>query len=188
MSPHKLEVLPSRAALPQYGISKNGFLPEEAPLEHLPQRYYQPWERIMEQLPMLIEKQQIREEVDALPILDTAQLSSEAEWQRACYLDWSGTISSKLEFFHMLGLLLTKNVATTTRHYSSLPPDVRTSRSAANCNVRNVELVELENTSGGHGHYTARQSRGSTDSYRYRGRVLVLDYLLCHGGKSRTAY
>ena len=86
MSPHRVEVLPSRAALPQYGISKNGFLPEEPPLQRLPQAYYQPWERIMEELPELIETQRIRQKVDALPILDTTQLGSEAEWQRACSL------------------------------------------------------------------------------------------------------
>jgi indoleamine 2,3-dioxygenase len=86
MSPHRVEVLPSRAALSQYGISKNGFLPEEPPLQRLPQAYYQPWERIMEELPELIETQRIRQKVDALPVLDTAQLGSEAEWQRACSL------------------------------------------------------------------------------------------------------
>ncbi|KAK7184401.1 hypothetical protein DPSP01_011091 [Paraphaeosphaeria sporulosa] len=84
MSPHKVEILPSRAALPQYGISKNGFLPEKAPLERLPQACYQPWEQIIIELPKLIEKQQIREKVDALPVIGTEQLSSEAEWQRAC--------------------------------------------------------------------------------------------------------
>ena len=84
MSPHRVEVLPSRAALSQYGISKNGFLPEEAPLQQLPQSYYQPWERIIEELPALIEKQEIRQKVDELPVLSTTQLSSEAEWQRAC--------------------------------------------------------------------------------------------------------
>lgn len=86
MSPHRVEVLPSRAALSQYGISKNGFLPEESPLQRLPQAYYQPWERIMEELPELIETQRIRQKVDALPVLDTAQLGSETEWQRACSL------------------------------------------------------------------------------------------------------
>ncbi|KAF9731017.1 hypothetical protein PMIN06_003655 [Paraphaeosphaeria minitans] len=84
MSPHKVEILPSRAALPQYNISKNGFLPEEAPLKRLPQACYQPWEQIIEELPNLIEKQQIRDKVDALPVLHATQLSSEAEWQRAC--------------------------------------------------------------------------------------------------------
>jgi indoleamine 2,3-dioxygenase len=83
MSPHKLEVLPSPAALAQYGISKNGFLPAETPLSRLPHDYYNPWEQIMDRLPMLVEDQKIREWVDELPVLDTAYLVCEAEWQRA---------------------------------------------------------------------------------------------------------
>ncbi|RYN27882.1 hypothetical protein AA0112_g7777 [Alternaria arborescens] len=83
MSPHKIPALPSPAALPYYGISKNGFLPAEAPLTLLPHTYYQPWEKIIEQIPILVETQQIRQWVDKLPVLDTSHLSSEAEWQRA---------------------------------------------------------------------------------------------------------
>ncbi|KAJ8115641.1 hypothetical protein OPT61_g2759 [Boeremia exigua] len=83
MSPHKVEVLPSAAALPSYGISKNGFLPPNAPLTRLPNDYYQPWESIIEVLPTLIETQQIRQRVDELPVLDTQHLRSESEWQRA---------------------------------------------------------------------------------------------------------
>lgn len=83
MSPHRIDVLPSPAALPQYGISRNGFLPADAPLSRLPHVYYQPWERIIEQLPVLIEAQQIREWVDQLPILSTRYLDSEPEYQRA---------------------------------------------------------------------------------------------------------
>ncbi|KAF1965807.1 indoleamine 2,3-dioxygenase beta type [Bimuria novae-zelandiae CBS 107.79] len=86
MSPHRVEVLPSRAALSHYGISRNGFLPEEAPLRRLPHEYYQPWEQIIEQLPALIERQEIRQKVEELPVLNTYRLSSEAEWQRACSL------------------------------------------------------------------------------------------------------
>ncbi|KAF1832441.1 indoleamine 2,3-dioxygenase beta type [Decorospora gaudefroyi] len=83
MSPHKIPVLPSSAALPQYGISKNGFLPDEPPLSRLSHDYYQPWENIVEKLPTLIETQQIRQWVDELSILDTSCLHSEPEWQRA---------------------------------------------------------------------------------------------------------
>ncbi|KAJ4374756.1 hypothetical protein N0V83_001832 [Neocucurbitaria cava] len=83
MSPHKIDVLPSPAALPQYGISKNGFLPPEAPLARLPQNYYEPWERIIQQLPELLNAQQIRPWVDRLPILSTRHLGGEPEWQRA---------------------------------------------------------------------------------------------------------
>ncbi|KAF1364850.1 Indoleamine 2,3-dioxygenase [Lizonia empirigonia] len=83
MSPHKVEALPSAAALPSYGISKKGFLPAQAPLTRLPNDYYQPWEAVIEVLPALIEAQQIRQRVDELPILDTSFLKTEAEWQRA---------------------------------------------------------------------------------------------------------
>lgn len=83
MSPHKVNVLPSPEALSSYGISKNGFLPAEAPLSRLPHDYYQPWENIMKDLPVLIEEQQIRQRIDELPTLDTSLLGSEAEWQRA---------------------------------------------------------------------------------------------------------
>ena len=83
MSPHRIEVLPSLAALPQYDISKNGFLPAEPPLTRLPDDYYYSWECIIEELPTLIETQRIRQCVDALPILSTRNLISEAEWRRA---------------------------------------------------------------------------------------------------------
>ena len=69
MSPHKVEVLPSAAALPYYGISKNGFLPASAPLTRLPNNYYQPWEAIIEVLPTLIETRQIRQRVDEISML-----------------------------------------------------------------------------------------------------------------------
>jgi hypothetical protein len=83
MSPHRVPVLPSLAALSQYGISKNGFLPEEAPLNCLPHDYYQPWERMVKKLPSLIDTQEIRQCVDELPVLETKLLASESEWQRA---------------------------------------------------------------------------------------------------------
>jgi indoleamine 2,3-dioxygenase len=82
MSPHKVETLPSVAALPSYGISKNGFLPAEAPLTRLP-CYYQPWEHIIDILPTLLQTQDIRQYVDRLPLISTSLLGSEAEWQRA---------------------------------------------------------------------------------------------------------
>ncbi|EUC38028.1 hypothetical protein COCCADRAFT_1250 [Bipolaris zeicola 26-R-13] len=83
MSPHKIFSLPCTSALPEYGISQNGFLPAEPPLSRLSQDYYRPWEQIIEKLPLLIETQQIRQSVDELPILDVSQLDNEAEWQRA---------------------------------------------------------------------------------------------------------
>jgi indoleamine 2,3-dioxygenase len=83
MSPHKVEVLPCIGAMSSYGISKNGFLPAESPLIRLPHDYYEPWECIIEELPTLIERQEIRYHVDKLPVLSTSFLHTEAEWQRA---------------------------------------------------------------------------------------------------------
>lgn len=83
MSPHKIDILPSPAALPSYGISKNGFLPAEPPLARLPQKCYLPWELIMDELPALIDSQQIRKRIDRLGVIETHQLETEAEWQRA---------------------------------------------------------------------------------------------------------
>ncbi|KAF1915790.1 Indoleamine 2,3-dioxygenase [Ampelomyces quisqualis] len=82
MSPHKVEVLPSIAAMSEYGISRNGFLPATTPLRRLPHSYYEPWESIIEELPTLIETQEIRNRVDKLPVLSTCFLDAEAEWQR----------------------------------------------------------------------------------------------------------
>ncbi|KAH7410133.1 Indoleamine 2,3-dioxygenase [Phaeosphaeria sp. MPI-PUGE-AT-0046c] len=83
MSPHKVEVLPSIGALSNYGISRNGFLPADAPVARLPHSYYEPWESIVAELPTLIETQTIRGRVDEIPVLSTSYLTTEAEWQRA---------------------------------------------------------------------------------------------------------
>jgi indoleamine 2,3-dioxygenase len=83
MSPHRVETLPSIAAMTSYGISKNGFLPAETPLSRLPHDYYRLWECIIEELPMLIATQTIRSRVDELPVLSTSFLNQEAECQRA---------------------------------------------------------------------------------------------------------
>lgn len=83
MSPHRINLLPSPAALPSYGISHNGFLPGEDPLSRLPRAYYEPWEDIVHELPDLLQAGQLRQRVDDLPILDTSYLTTEAEWRRA---------------------------------------------------------------------------------------------------------
>ena len=83
MSPHKVDVLPSPLALASYGISENGFLPAEAPLRRLPHVFYEPWEIVMDQLPLLLKAGCVRECVDALPVLGTFHLEKEQELQRA---------------------------------------------------------------------------------------------------------
>ena len=83
MSPHKVDVLPSPLALASYGISENGFLPAEAPLRRLSHDFYEPWERVMDQLPLLLKAGCVRGCVDALPVLGTFHLENEQELQRA---------------------------------------------------------------------------------------------------------
>ncbi|KAI1176472.1 Indoleamine 2,3-dioxygenase [Nemania sp. FL0916] len=84
-------------------ISKNGFLPAKQPLRRLPDIYYQGWEQILDQLPVLLKQKTIRNEVDNLEILTTARLNTEPEWQRAymilCFLThgyiWGGDSPSE---------------------------------------------------------------------------------------------
>lgn len=67
----------------KYGISNNGFLPAEPPLQLLPDEYYLPWELLIHNLPLLLKTDQLRREVDSLDILQTHGLRSEIEWRRA---------------------------------------------------------------------------------------------------------
>lgn len=68
--------------LSQFSISKHAFLPSDKPLEVLSDDYYRPWEDIARNLPALVQSG-IDGAVAQLPLLDTARLASEAEWQRA---------------------------------------------------------------------------------------------------------
>src|SRR6201986_5028883 len=70
--------------LRRHGISAtHAFLPVDAPLQRLPDAYYEPWEEVATKLPQLISADQIRSRIDGLPTLDTDRLSSHREWQRA---------------------------------------------------------------------------------------------------------
>jgi hypothetical protein len=134
MSPHRISVLPSSSALPEYSISKNGFLPAEPPLSRLPQAYYCPWEQIIERLPLLIETQKIRQCVDELPVLETSHLDSEAEWQRAHSMlavmaqgyIWTGPEPSEVSrapYSAEWRLVLNKDIATASCNYHPFPSD-----------------------------------------------------------------
>lgn len=77
-------IRPSTINLADFAVStRNGFLPEQLPLEVLSDSYYTPWEIIIKELSTLLSKTQLRKTVDTLPILTTSQLTSEPEWQRA---------------------------------------------------------------------------------------------------------
>jgi indoleamine 2,3-dioxygenase len=77
-------MLPALPRLSDYEVSPhNGFLPDEVPLDILPDSYYQPWETIVRNFQSLILAKRLRRIVDALPVLDTGLLLTEAEWRRA---------------------------------------------------------------------------------------------------------
>jgi len=77
-------MLPALPRLSDYEVSPhNGFLPDEVPLDILPDSYYQPWETIVRNFQSLILAKRLRRIVDALPVLDTELLLTEAEWRRA---------------------------------------------------------------------------------------------------------
>ncbi|KAI1478304.1 indoleamine 2,3-dioxygenase [Daldinia eschscholtzii] len=66
-----------------YSISINGFLPEKAPLDCLPQPYYAPWESILDSLPSMLKNKSAREAIDSIAVLSTDKLHTEEEWRRA---------------------------------------------------------------------------------------------------------
>lgn len=69
--------------LSSFAITNNAFLPEKSLPKALSDPYYAPWEIIIQHLPEHIRNGTIREVISRLPVLSTAQLRSEAEWQRA---------------------------------------------------------------------------------------------------------
>jgi indoleamine 2,3-dioxygenase len=77
-------MLPPLPRLSDYDVSpQNGFLPDEIPLDILPDTYYQPWETVVRNFQSLILAKRLRRIIDALPVLDTDLLLTEAEWRRA---------------------------------------------------------------------------------------------------------
>jgi indoleamine 2,3-dioxygenase len=73
--------------LADYGLSEeNGFLPDEPPLQILPDPYYSRWEAVVANLQALLLSRRLREVVETLPILSTARLQHPEEWRRAYVL------------------------------------------------------------------------------------------------------
>jgi len=78
---------PSNIKLAEFGVSpRNGFLPDELPLQILSDPYYASWEAIIEHLPSLLKSGTFRKHVDKLEVLSTSQLISKREWERAYLL------------------------------------------------------------------------------------------------------
>lgn len=77
-------MIPPLPNIDNYQVSaENGFLPNEAPLDRLPDPYYRLWEDIVSRLHHLILSKTIRQAVDCLPVLSTYRLRSDSEWRRA---------------------------------------------------------------------------------------------------------
>ncbi|PVH91154.1 indoleamine 2,3-dioxygenase alpha type [Periconia macrospinosa] len=77
-------MIPPLPRLADYDISPaHGFLPSAIPLDILPDPYYRPWETIARNLQSLILSKRLRRQIDALPVLATDFLLTEAEWRRA---------------------------------------------------------------------------------------------------------
>ena len=67
-----------------YDISpENGFLPDELPLDLLPDPYYTKWENVVRNLQGLVLSRRLRGVIKKMPVLSTERLLSEAEWRRA---------------------------------------------------------------------------------------------------------
>ncbi|TVY83708.1 Indoleamine 2,3-dioxygenase [Lachnellula suecica] len=83
--PHNTSTMmpPLEVNLEPFGVSRNGFLPKELPLQRLCDQYYESWEVIMDQLPSLLTAASFRIKVDDLRVLSPSRLSSTREWQRA---------------------------------------------------------------------------------------------------------
>ena len=80
-------MLPPLPRLEDYDISSlNGFLPEEPPLEVLPDPYYDKWEAIVKHLQALLLSKRLREVIRDLPVVTTSRLRRPAEWRRAYVL------------------------------------------------------------------------------------------------------
>jgi indoleamine 2,3-dioxygenase len=75
--------VPLTGKLEDFEVSQNGFLPEELPLQRLTGSFYESWELVLDQLPLLLSTSSLRSKVDELEVLSTARLSSQREWQRA---------------------------------------------------------------------------------------------------------
>lgn len=73
--------------LDDFNVStRNGFLPDETPLEKLSDRYYEEWETIVGRLPLLLQAKSLRAAVDRMQTLSTGYLNSEPEWRKAYLL------------------------------------------------------------------------------------------------------
>jgi indoleamine 2,3-dioxygenase len=67
-----------------YGIDfKNGFLPIDPPLILRLCAYYEPWELLVDNLPLYLQDGTLRKRIENLPLLSLDKLETPRDWQRA---------------------------------------------------------------------------------------------------------
>jgi hypothetical protein len=138
-------------------ISKNGFLPAVKPLKRLPDTYYQPWEQILDNLPILLVEKTIRYEISKLGVLTTVRLNTEREWQRAymilCFLThgyiWGGDTPSEVRTFTRYEERTPDlRLACTTRDHNPSSPSLRSSRPPTSSNFCGSQSLEFHQRGG----------------------------------------
>lgn len=148
---------PSSTHLSEFDISsRNGFLPDQPPLQMLDDTYYASWEAIVEDLPALLNSSSLRKHVDQLPILSTSRLGSEREWQRAylilsflthAYI-WEAPGPSEVSvLFYELSRperCLTSTQAVASLNLRALLKSILPSPAAANGNIRRAQPLEFQ--------------------------------------------
>ncbi len=98
----------------EFGLTVNGFLPSQEPLQCLPNTYYDPWEVLIKDLPGLLRDGSFRGEIDNLAILSVEHLQTEDEYRRAyvilgffthAYI-WGGETASEVCPSHLSPVLV----------------------------------------------------------------------------------
>ena len=176
-------------SLKSFGITRNAFLPETAPVTSLSHSYYQPWESIVKRLPSLIDEYEIQAAVQSLSVLSCSFLSSEAEWRRAYVLlgfmahayIWGGeepeevsqTLVQRLTLCKCIKLLATdfEQDITAANHNTLLTgcSSFRSPTCSHLCRCCSLELYRHQ-----HRLHQSRHPRNPRYIYRHEFRVVVL--------------
>lgn len=139
--------------------AQHGFLPDTLPLTRLPNPYYQVWEELANQLPVLIQTNQIRNEIDHLPVCTTDYLQTEPEWRRAyaimgyfahAYI-WGGDQPQEVcSLYPEIPFRATKNTTNTLSSASpplsgkAIPRDCRSPRTTCLRDLCGLDILELQ--------------------------------------------
>ncbi len=148
-------MLPPLPHLKDYEVSAhNGFLPGTVPLDILPDSYYGPWETVVRNFQSLILAKRLRRTVDALPILETDLLLTDAEQRRAYSIlafiahgyIWGGDRPAEVSFNLSnlkLYVELTFLLGRAAIHFNSLLEDMSTFGTTPGRHICSCLLMEL---------------------------------------------